>query len=135
VVGHGHYGDPAKRGPSEMTCAVCSRVLRKIITHGSQFATGRPRPSAPEPGGSDRSSGPDPLLTRHPPAERPGETFGPSGRPVGESGRPACEDSETRRDRPPWPTPRNPCVQSERRALMEDASLVRLARAAVRNHS
>ena len=88
VVGHGHYGDPAKRGPSEMTCAVCSRVLRKIITHGSQFATGRPRPSAPEPGGSDRSSGPDPLLTRHPPAERPGETFGPSGRPVGVSGRP-----------------------------------------------
>ena len=39
VVGHGHYGDPAKRGPSEMTYAVCSRVLRKVITRGSPFAS------------------------------------------------------------------------------------------------
>jgi hypothetical protein len=38
VVGHGHYGDPAKRGPSEMTYAVCSRVLRKVITRGSTGA-------------------------------------------------------------------------------------------------
>ena len=75
-----------------------------VITHGSLFAPVRPRPSAPEPGGSDRSSGPDPLLTRHPPAERPGETFGPSGRSAGVSGRPGGEDCETRGDRPPWPT-------------------------------
>jgi hypothetical protein len=66
VVGHGHYGDPAKRGPSEMTYAVCSRVLRKVITRGSQFATVRDRTSGADPGGSDRSSGTDPVLTRHP---------------------------------------------------------------------
>ena len=59
-----------------------------VITRGSLFATVRDRTSAPDPGGSDRSSGPDPLLTRHPPAERPGETFGPSGRPAGVFGRP-----------------------------------------------
>ena len=86
VVGHGHCGDPAKRGPSEMTYAVCSRVLRKVITRGSPFASVRSRPSGADPGGSDRSSGPDPVLTRHPPAERPGETFGPSSRPAGVSG-------------------------------------------------
>jgi hypothetical protein len=38
-------------------------------------------------------------------------------------------------DRPPWPTPRKRCAQSERRALMVDASLARLVRAAVRNAS
>ena len=98
-----------------------------VITHGSLFAPVRPRPSAPEPGGSDRSSGPDPLLTRHPPAERPGETFGPCGRTAGASGRPGGEDSETRGDRPPRHTPRNPCVESERRALMIEIRRTRLS--------
>jgi len=32
----------------------------------SQFATGRDRTSGAYPGGSDRSSGTDPVLTQHP---------------------------------------------------------------------
>ena len=37
-----------------------------VITRGSQFAKVRDRTSAPDPGGGDRSSGTDPVLTRHP---------------------------------------------------------------------
>ena len=59
-----------------------------------------PRSSAPNPRGSDRSSGLDPLLTQHPAAERTGETFGPSGRPAGVSGRPGGSELETRRPGP-----------------------------------
>jgi hypothetical protein len=35
------------------------------ITRGSQFATVRDRTSGADPGGSDRSSGTDPVLTQH----------------------------------------------------------------------
>ena len=38
VVGHGHYGDPAKRGPSEMSYDVFGRVLREVMTRGSTGA-------------------------------------------------------------------------------------------------
>ena len=98
------------------------------------------RPSAPDPRGSDRSSGPDPVLTRHPSAERPkAEWCGRlSAHPVGQWGCPGDPAVKTARHAVtarPGPPPRNPCAESERRALVEDASLVRLARAAVRNHS
>jgi len=52
-----------------------------VITRGSQFATVRDRTSVADPGGSDRSSGTDPVLTSTLPGERPGETFGAFGRP------------------------------------------------------
>jgi hypothetical protein len=46
---------------------VGQRILRvsRVITRGSRFATGRDRTRGPYPGGSDRSSGTDPVLTRH----------------------------------------------------------------------
>jgi len=58
--------------------------------------------------GSDRSSGPDPLLTRHPaPRETQSssrwETFGPSGRPAGEPGDPAVKTARHRDTNHPGP--------------------------------
>lgn len=49
VVVHVHHGDPAKRGPSVMSYDVFRRVLRKVMTRGSPFATGRDRTRAPDP--------------------------------------------------------------------------------------
>jgi len=41
--------------------------------------------------------------------------------------RPRGEDPETTRDRPPWPTPRKRCVESERRALLSQIRRTRLS--------
>jgi hypothetical protein len=48
-----------------------------VITRGSKFATDRDRTSGADPGGSDRSSGTDPLLTRHPAPRETGRDFRP----------------------------------------------------------
>jgi hypothetical protein len=48
-----------------------------VITRGSLFATVRDRPSGADPGGSDRSSGTDPVLTRHPARRKTRRDFRP----------------------------------------------------------
>jgi hypothetical protein len=58
------------------------------ITRGSQFATVRDRTSGADPGGSDRSSGTDPLLTRHPAPRETRRDFRPSRSASGGVGRP-----------------------------------------------
>ncbi len=72
-----------------------------VITRGSRFATVRDRASVPDPGGSDRSSGPDPVFTRHPARRETRsssrwETFGPSGRPAGKPGDPVVKTPRPR---------------------------------------
>jgi hypothetical protein len=59
-----------------------------VITRGSQFAPVRDRTSGADPGGSDRSSGTDPLLTRHPAPRETRRDFRPSRSASGEARRP-----------------------------------------------
>ena len=55
-----------------------------VINCGSPFAIGRDRTSGAYPGGSDRSSGTDPVLTRHSARRETRRDFRPSGRPAGD---------------------------------------------------
>jgi hypothetical protein len=59
-----------------------------VITRGSQFATVRDRTSGADPGGSDRSSGTDPVLTQHPARRETRRDFRPIRSASGGVGRP-----------------------------------------------
>jgi hypothetical protein len=59
-----------------------------VIIRGSPFATVRDRTSGADPGGSDRYSGTDPVLTRHPARRKTRRDFRPIRSASGGVGRP-----------------------------------------------
>jgi hypothetical protein len=86
-----------------MSYDVFERVLREVMTRGQSFATVRDRTSGADPGGSDRSSGTDPLLTRHPSPRETRRDFRPSGRPAGKPGDPVVKSPRQRAIAHPGP--------------------------------